>query len=219
MRAQAHLHCIIPAGGITTNHKWKTSLINGDYLFNTEALGITFKGKFLHYLKKFYKNGTLEFWDLKQRPSAYFYNLKEGLYSKQWIVYANESFKNEQSVFEYLGSYTHKIAISNYRIKEITGTSVSFEYTDRADNYKKKIRTVSGVEFIKLFLQHVLPPRFMKIRNYGFLSSRVKSDMLTKLRAYFDLSQYQKPVRMLVAEILELVYGIKLGVCPKCKVK
>jgi len=212
-----HLHCIIPAGGITANHKWKTSPINGDYLFNTEALSITFRGKFMHYLKKFYKNNDLKFWDLKQRPSAYFYNLKEELYSKQWVVYAKESFKNEQSVFEYLGRYTHKIAISNYRIKKITGTSVSFEYTDRTDSYKKKIRTVSGVEFIKLFLQHVLPHRFMKIRNYGFLSSRVKSDMLTKLRAYFDLSEYQKPVRLLVAEILELVYGIEPGVCPKCK--
>lgn len=214
-----HLHCIIPSGGITSNNKWKPSPVNGNYLFNVEALGQSFKGKFLHNLKQYYKNGNLKFWDLNQRPSEYFYQLKETLYAKQWVVHSRESFKNEQSVFEYLGRYTHKIAISNHRITEVTDKYVCFEYTDRADNYKKKIRTLSGVKFIKLFLQHVLPPRFMKIRNYGFLSSRVKSQTLTKLRAYFNLSAYQKPVRMLVSEVLELVYGIKPGLCPKCKGK
>ena len=171
----------------------------------------------MYSLKRYYKNAELKFWDLKkQRPSEYFYNLKEELYSKQWLVYSKESFKNKQSVFEYLSRYTHRIAISNNRIKEVTDKTVSFEYTDRADNYKKKIRCVSGVKFMKLFLQHVLPPRFMKIRNYGFLSSRNKTDALEKLHDYFDLSKYEKPERMLVAEVLKLVYGVEIGVCKEC---
>lgn len=212
-----HIHCIIPSGGITENDKWKSSPTSGDYLFNVEALGLTFKGKFLYYLKQYKKEDKLIFWDLKnQKTFEYFYNLKEKLYSKQWIVNSRKSFKNEQSVFEYLGRYTHKVAISNYRIKEVTDKSVEFEYTDRADNYKKKIRTVSGVKFIKLFLQHVLPSRFMKIRNYGFLSSRVKSEKLKKLSEYFNLPEYKKPKKILVAEILELLYNIQLGVCPYC---
>ena len=108
-----HLHCIIPSGGITANNKWKSSPSNGDYLFNVDALSSTFKGKMLFYLKQYQKNNLLKYWDLnKQRPSEYFYNLKENLYHKNWVVYSKESFKNYKSVFEYLGRYTHKITIS-----------------------------------------------------------------------------------------------------------
>ncbi len=212
-----HLHCIIPSGGITVNNKWKSSPTKGDYLFNTEALALTFKGKFLWHLKKYFKDGKLQFWDLQEHTQRqYFYHLKETLYAKDWVTYSKMSFRDEQSVFEYLGRYTHKIAISNARIKSVTDKEVSFEYTDRTDNYKKKVRILKGSDFIKKFLQHVLPARFMKIRNYGFLSSRNKTNMLEKLHQHFELPLYQKPQRMLVAEILELVYGVKVGVCKHC---
>jgi len=212
-----HLHCIIPSGGITVNNKWKSSPTKGDYLFNTEALALTFKGKFLWHLKKYFKDGELQFWNLQgYTQRQYFYHLKETLYAKDWVTYSKMSFRDEQSVFEYLGRYTHKIAISNARIKSVTDKEVSFVYTDRADGYKKKIRTLAGADFIKLFLQHVLPARFMKIRNYGFLSSRNKTNMLEKLHQHFELTEYQKPKRMLVADILELVYGVKVGVCKHC---
>ena len=212
-----HLHCIIPSGGITANNKWKSSPTKGDYLFNTEALALTFKGKFLWYLKKYFKDGELQFWDLREHTQRqYFYQLKETLYAKDWVVYSKKSFRNEQSVFEYLGRYTHKIAISNARIKNVTDKEVSFEYTDRADGYKKKIRKLKGADFIKVFLQHVLPARFMKIRNYGFLSSRNKTGMLKKLHQHFELPEYKKPERLLVADILELVHGVKVGVCKYC---
>ena len=217
MEYHPHLHCIVPSGGITANNKWKSSPSKGNYLFNVEALAKTFKGKMLFYLKQYQKNKLLVYWNLNnQRPSEYFYNLKEDLYAKDWVVYSKESFENSNSVFEYLGRYTHKIAISNYRIKEVTDTHVSFEYTDRADNYKKKIRTVEGTEFIKLFLQHVLPKRFMKIRSYGFLSSRNKTGALTNLHDYFNLGKYEKPVKLNSLEVLELVYKIKPGVCNVC---
>lgn len=212
-----HLHCIIPSGGITVNNKWKSSPTSGDYLFNAEALALTFRGKFLWYLKDFFKKGKLQFYDLQdQTQLEYFYHLKETLYRKQWVVYSKKSFKNEQSVFEYLGRYTHKIAISNARIKSVTDKSVSFEYTDRADDYKKKIRTVDGIKFIKLFLQHVLPERFMKIRNYGFLSSRNKTEMLEKLHEYFELPLYEKPQRILVFALMKLVYKVDIGICKYC---
>ena len=212
-----HLHCIIPSCGITSNNKWKSSPSNGDYLFNVKALGSTFKGKFLYYLKQYQKDKKLKYWDLKnQKPSEFFYNLKEELFVKEWIVYSKESFKNYNSVFEYLGKYTHKIAISNSRIKSVNNTHVSFEYTDRNDNYKKKIRTVEGAKFIKLFLQHVLPKRFMKIRSYGFLSSRNKTDKLEKLYEYFNLNKYVKPCKLTTLEVLEMVYKIKPGVCKVC---
>lgn len=212
-----HLHCIIPAGGITKNNKWKSSPANGDYLFNVEALGSVFKGKFLFYLKKYFGNEKLKFWDLKnQTVNKYFYDLKEKLYNKDWVVYSKESFINEQAVFEYVGRYTHKIAISNCRIKEVGDKTVTFSYTDRADNYKTKTRTVEGVKFIKLYLQHVLPQRFMKIRNYGFLSSRNKTTKLEKLFEYFNMGKYSKPVKLTVMKLLKLVYGVNINVCKVC---
>ena len=163
------------------------------------------------------KKGKLQFWNLQdQTQLEYFYQLKEKLYHKQWVVYSKKSFNNEQSVFEYLGRYTHKIAISNARIKSVTDKSVSFEYTDRADDYKKKIRTVEGIKFIKLFLQHVLPERFMKIRNYGFLSSRNKTKMLKNLHDYFELPPYEKPQKILVFALMKLVYKVDIGVCKHC---
>ena len=212
-----HLHCIIPSGGITGNYRWKSSPSGGDYLFNHQALAMTFKGKFLFYLKMYYKNGELNFWDLKGISIAkFFYNLKEILYLKDWVVYSKKSFQSTQSVFEYLGRYTHKIAISNARIKEVSHTHVSFEYTDRADGYKKKVRKVSGVKFVKLFLQHVLPKNFMKIRNYGFLSSRNKTEMLEKIFEYFELPSYEKPKAILMAELLKLLHNVDIGVCKYC---
>lgn len=212
-----HLHCIIPSGGVTANNKWKSSPSGGDYLFNYEALAQTFKGKFMFYLKMYFKDNKLQFQDLKNISSdEYFYYLKESLYKMDWVAHSKKSFKSHDSVFEYLGRYTHKIAISNARIKEVNDTHVSFEYTDRADNYKKKIRKVEGVKFIKLFLQHVLPNRFMKIRNYGFLSSRNKTPMLKKLFEYFEKPAYQKPKSIIVVDLLKLIHNIEVGVCKHC---
>ena len=211
-----HLHCIIPAGGITPNNKWKASPDNGNYLFNVEALADVFRGKFIHYLKIYQKEGWLNYWKLKHSAGEYFYMLKEKLYNKKWMVYSKESFKNQKSVFEYMARYTHKIAISNHRIKKITEKTVTFSYTDRAENYKTKTRTVDGDHFIKLFLQHVLPGRFMKIRNYGFLSSRKKNSRLSKLFEYFNLGKYEKPVKLTNIQYLERIYGIKPNICRIC---
>ena len=213
-----HLHCIIPAGGITVNNKWKSTPTDGNYLFNVEALSKTFKKMFISKLKEMYRNRELVFHDLNGcTVGQYFYDVKETIFRKDWVVYAKKSFKNRESVFEYLGRYTHKIAISNYRIKLITETHVTFEYLDRADGYRKKNKTVSGIEFIKLFLQHVLPSRFVKIRNYGFLSSRKKTERLTVLMEYFHMPKYQKPKRKSISELLELVYRIDISICPICK--
>ena len=213
-----HLHCIIPAGGITANNKWKSSPTDGDYLFNVEALSKTYKGIFMNKLKELHKKEELKYWNLKQSKRQYFYNLKEDLYNKQWVVYAKKSFNSSESVFEYLARYTHKIAISNQRIKSITQKDVTFEYLDRDHGYKKKLKTVSGEKFIKLFIQHVLPPRFVKIRSYGFLSSRSKTKKLTALMAYFHMPEYHKAEKISVLKLIELIYKIDLSVCPKCNV-
>jgi hypothetical protein len=178
-----HLHCIIPSGGITEKGKWKASKGKKHFLFSVRALSSKFKQKFLHHLVALFRGGKLRLPpnDMRWNSGAKFYATKRKLYLKKWVVYAKESFGGAEQVLEYLGRYTHRIAISNYRILTVTSTHVTFKYLDR----KKKataIETVTGAEFILRFLQHVLPKGFTKIRHYGFLSSRSKGVDLPRIR-------------------------------------
>ncbi|MCG8375641.1 MAG: transposase, partial [Chlorobiales bacterium] len=111
-----HLHCIIPGGGITPYGKWKTTRSNGKYLFPKTAMRKVFKGKFMAYLKD---TATKEHIELPD-------HLRETLYQKTWVVYAKQPFLGPKQVIEYLGRYTHKVAISNYRIKAVTNDKVTF---------------------------------------------------------------------------------------------
>jgi hypothetical protein len=171
-----HLHCIVPAGGIDDRQRWKKSKGNSDFLFYTPNVARKFRGKFLFYLHKLYKNNQL---DLNGKASLYkhkkqWYKLKDRLYNTNWVVNCKEPFKGPETVLEYLGRYTHKIAISNYRIKKITATHVGFTYLDRSDGDKKKYLEIPGGKFIQRFLCHIVPYRFVRIRHYGFLSTTLE---------------------------------------------
>jgi len=117
--------------------------------------------------------------DLNGKASLYkhkkqWYKLKDRLYNTNWVVNCKEPFKGPETVLEYLGRYTHKIAISNYRIKKITATHVGFTYLDRSDGDKKKYLEIPGGKFIQRFLCHIVPYRFVRIRHYGFLSTTLE---------------------------------------------
>ena len=103
--------------------------------------------------------------------------LRRNLYNKKWVVYAKQPFMGPKQVIEYLGRYTHKIAISNHRIKKIESNKVCFSYKDYAHGGIQKEMTLDGVEFLRRFCLHILPPRFMKIRHYGFLSNRARAEL------------------------------------------
>ena len=157
-----HLHCIIPGGGIDRQGKWVTTRSEGKYLFPRNAMRKVFKGKFLAGLK-----------DLASKEAIVFPNqLKEQLYRKKWVVYAKRPFANPEAVIEYLGRYTHKVAISNFRIKKLTPTHVTFEWKDYRTGGNKKLMTLPVLEFLRRFCLHFLPDRFQRIRHYGILSSR-----------------------------------------------
>lgn len=214
-----HIHCIIPNGGLTQTGKWSTSKGEQDFLFHVKALSSKFKQKFLIQLVDLYQKGALlmpakdDLWNSASR----FYTTKRKLYNSNWVVYAKEAFGGPEQVMEYLGRYTHKIAISNYRIKKITSTHVSFTYLDRRTN-TMKLKRVTGQEFIRLFLQHVLPKRFVKIRHYGFLSTRSKLVDLHKIRQVLDVPQAQEKVKLSSREIILKTKGHDPYLCPKCKV-
>jgi hypothetical protein len=156
-----HLHCIVPGGGLTKASKWKMARSKGKYLFNVKAMSKTFRGRYMAALKD-------------QLPQHITKPLLDALYKHNWVVYAKRPFTGPQSVIEYLGRYTHKIAISNHRIKHADNSNVTFAYKDYRHGCVKKEITLEGIEFIRRYSLHILPKALVRIRHYGILSSTSK---------------------------------------------
>ena len=214
-----HVHCIVPAGGLDANGNWKTTRSRGDFLFHLTALAQTFRGKFmekllfLHKQKKLTLEGKIS--HLKQY--RHFWKLKKKLYQTNWVVHTEKPFKNPDSVIEYLARYTHKIAISNYRIKAIDQNSVTFTYLDRTNKNSKETMVLPADKFISRFLSHVLPRGFCKTRHYGFLSTRVKQQCLSQIRKSLNMKDKGKKPSLTVKDVLRITQGIDPDLCPQCK--
>lgn len=172
-----HVHCIVPAGGITKSGKWKQSRYAQKYLFPKRALSKVFRAKFMELLRQ----------EMKAPQSV-----AKKLFATDWVVYAKRPFASPKTVVEYLGRYTHKVAISNHRIIDVGSNNVSFYYKDYRDAAKKKIATISGQEFLRRFAKHILPHGFMRIRHYGILASRNKALELNLAKTHFQQPQWQK---------------------------
>ena len=175
-----HLHCIVPGGGIDADGQWKNSRTDGKFLFPVKALSKVFRAKFCEKLKK-------------KEPIKY-EQIRQDLWQKPWVVFAKKPFGSPNSVVEYLGRYTHKIAISNHRIKSIDNEKVTFDYKDYRVAGVKKQMTLTHQEFIRRFALHILPKRFVKIRHYGFLSSTWKRIKLKKLQQKLGIQPKEKPL-------------------------
>lgn len=166
-----HLHCIVPGGGLTKSAKWKSAKNNGKYLFNVKAMSPVFRAKYVALLRKS---------ELKIPKKVY-----NQVFKKKWVVFAKQPFARPEHVIEYLGRYTHKIAISNHRILKIDHEKrlVTFSAKDYRHGDKKIVLTLSTQEFIRRFGLHILPKGFTRIRHYGILSSSWKKEKLPQLQA------------------------------------
>jgi hypothetical protein len=173
-----HLHCIVPGGGVDKNGKWQNLRGDGKFLFSVKALSKVFRAKYCEKLKE-------------KSPDNYT-RVKKQLWEKQWVVFAKKPFGSPKSVVEYLGRYTHKIAISNNRIQSIDDQNVTFTYKDYKQNGFKKQMTLTHREFIRRFALHILPKRFVKIRHYGFLSSTWKRQKLKVLQEKLKVKVLEK---------------------------
>lgn len=187
-----HLHCIVPGGGVDKNGLWKNSRPDGKFLFTVKALSKVFRAKYCEKLKA-------------KNPIGY-EQIRQGLWQKEWVVFAKRPFGSPKSVVEYLGRYTHKIAIGNHRIKSIDDEKVTFDYKDYRQNGVKKQMKLTHREFIRRFALHILPKRFVKIRHYGFLSSTWKRQKLKLLQEKLQVKVLEKTDKKL-----------NLPKCPCCK--
>jgi len=214
-----HIHCLVAGGALSFNKKqWTPS--NKSYLFRVQSLSKEFKKRYLGVLEKSYLNDELFLPDriAKYRNKKEFINFIRSLFKIKWLTYAKCPFAGPEQVLEYLGRYTHRIAISNNRIKSIDDNQVSFEYRDRTDNNKVKLLKISAHEFIRRFLLHVLPENFMKIRYFGFLSHRNKKQAVKLIRELIDPdARLPKKIDETYLEMMHRLTGQDLLCCPNCK--
>ena len=202
-----HLHCLIPAGALSFDqNRWIACRKN--FLFPVKALSLVFRGKFLDLLKRAFDQGKI------QAESEGFNKLRK----KNWVVYAKKPFGSPQTVLDYLGRYTHRVALSNDRILSVHSGQVTFTYRDRRDGDRKKTMTLDAQEFIRRFMLHVLPQGFMRIRHFGFLANRAKKHALPQCRKLLGLNPAlpELPKRS-AQELLRQLTGIDLSRCPSCK--
>jgi Putative transposase/Transposase zinc-binding domain len=174
-----HVHCVIPAGGLSIDHThWIKS--RSRFFLSIQVLRRVFRGKFVAALRQAFHDGQLHFHGnlapLAQ-PKTFAAWLRP-LFRKDWVVYAKRPFGGPEYVLQYLGRYTHRVAISNHRLISFTEGKVTFRWRDSAHNNEQKLMTLSLDEFLRRFLRHLLPKGFVRIRNFGFLANRRRATLL-----------------------------------------
>ena len=214
-----HLHTIVPSGGwCQTSQCWRAS--SKKFFIPVKVISAVFKGKFLALLKLAYQRNQLKF-EGHIEPLQLKSNFKVLLnlvYAKDWVVYAKKPFKSSTHIVNYLGRYTHRVAISNDRITGIEEDQVLFRWKDYRDYERIKIMKLPAIEFIRRFLLHVLPKGFCKIRYYGILASRNRNEVLLKCRK--TLSHHiakSKFEGLCWQDTLLAITGIDVLKCPICK--
>jgi len=214
-----HIHCLVSGGALSFDKKcWNPS--KNSFLFRAQSLAKEFKKRYLGLFEKAYLNNDLF---LPGETAIYksqkeFKSFIKSLFMMKWITYAKRPFAGPEQVLEYLGRYTHRVAISNNRIKSIDNGQVCFEYKDRTDNNTTKTMMISAHEFIRRFLLHVLPHNFMKIRYFGFLSHRNKKQAVALIRKLIGPNAaLPEKLKETVLEMMLRLTGQDILCCPNCK--
>jgi Putative transposase/Transposase zinc-binding domain len=217
-----HLHCVVSGGGLSPDSDRWISCRPGFFL-PVRVLSRLFRRLFLESLEKAFDDGQLRFFSSiqhLQRRIAFLHYLAP-LRKTEWVVYAKPPFAGPQQVLDYVGRYTHRVAVSNNRLLDIEDGQVRFRYKDYRHENQHKIMTVSADEFIRRFLLHVLPVAFQRIRYYGFLGNRYRKQKLARCRQMLGMnsaeestepSKSQKDYRDRYQELT----GVSLRLCPVC---
>ena len=213
-----HLHALVAAGALHPDGHWITA--RRGFLFPVKALSRVFRGKFIAGLTRLFQTSSLTLAGscaALATPCAQ-RRLIHALYEKPWVVYAKRPFAGPAQVLDYLGRYTHRVAITNHRLVSLTEDAVRFRYKDYAHGNRHKVMTLTCAEFIRRFLLHVLPAGFMRIRHYGVLANRAKRVKLAQARAVLDAPSSTGPLQAESVEAFwQRVAGRDIHQCPRCK--
>jgi len=213
-----HLHCLLGAGALAPDGHWIHP--RPGFLFPIQALSAVCRGKFIAALKHAFTHGHLKFAGSTQplaSPQAQ-QRFVAQLYRHDWVVYAKPAFSGPESVLDYLGRYTHRIALSNHRLLSVNATEIRFRYKDYAHGNKVKVMGLHPHEFLRRFLIHVLPQGFMRIRHYGLLANRTKRAKLAQARIALDAPPVPPtPAAETVEAFWLRVANLDIHLCPHCR--
>lgn len=196
-----HLHCIVPGGGLSVKGEWKQSRISANskmFLFPVEQLSVVFRAKFMEALQRLTNIGS---------------SLRHDLYGHKWVVYTKEPFAGPDAIIEYLGRYSHKVAISNHRILGVDESGVTFRWLDYRDN-KQKVMRLDGVEFLRRFAMHILPKGFVRIRHFGLMSA-VHNKRLEGIRLFSGQAETREDSKDWKS-ICRAHLNFDPDLCPRC---
>ena len=207
-----HVHCIVPAAGYSLDGKWKNIGHSWNYLYSVHQLSEAFKAKFLDSLKRALR---------KQNELTIFNDAVGQAYNTKWVVHCQPSLAGAEHVVKYLGQYTHRVAITNQRILNIADEKVTFIAKDYRDRAVKKPVTLDGIEFLRRFTLHILPPRFVKIRRYGIYNHTTKRNLdlqfTVEKKSGIDAVIKQKKLPETNVERFARLTGVNPCICPVCK--
>jgi hypothetical protein len=214
-----HLHCVVTGGGLSPDGQWVRC--RPGFFLPVRVLSRLFRRLFCELLDKAYQDGKLQFFSDLARladPPAFQLHLRQAQ-KQEWVVYAKPPFGGPQQVIEYLGRYTHRVAISNHRLIALNDGNVSFHYKDYRHNSKQKVMTLTAEEFIRRFLLHTLPPGFQRIRHYGLLANIHRKEKLAVCRGLLALLSILLPLAAAAdCTLLESLPAERLDQCPRCGV-
>jgi Putative transposase/Transposase zinc-binding domain len=210
LQPHPHVHCVVPGGGLSPDHRHWIGPPNHFFL-PVRVLSRVFRGKFVAGLRRAFRQGKLAFFGAC-RPLAQqkaFAAFLRTLFREEWVVYAKKPFGGPQHVLHYLARYTHRVAISNHRLVDVTDANVTFRWKDYAHHNKRRTMTLTHEEFLRRFLQHVLPRGFPRIRYFGFVANRRRGVLLPLCRTLLAVQPPPTPAPPAAAPILWL--------CPCCQ--
>ncbi len=227
LNSHHHLHLVVTGGGLSEDgERWIAA--GNSFLLPVRALSKIIRGKFMEALEKAFREGRLQGKVQGLEGPVQFQRFSRKLKRKKWVVYAKELFSGSQKAYHYLSRYTHRVAISNHRLVSLAEGQVIFRARDNSRPGQKRLVTTTPQEFIRRFLLHVLPPRFVKIRHYGLMAPCNAKTKLEKARALINL---QDPVATddltrqkldtprktkTWQEMMQAVTGMDLTTCPQC---
>ena len=206
-----HVHCVIPAGGPSADHAhWVHA--NGKFFLPVKAMRKVFRGKFHQALKRAFNEGNIRFYGDHEHLNdpKRFRSFLRLLFRKNWIVYCKPPFGGPHSVLQYLARYTHRVAISNHRLVGLNNSQVTFHWKDYAQGNKRKLMTLDVDEFLRRFLLHTLPRRFVRIRFFGFLARRNRANLLPLSRTLLQAAAPPPP------SSTNTPGGLLQRRCPRC---
>jgi hypothetical protein len=211
LQLHPHIHCVIPAGGLSLDHThWIKS--RQTFFLPVKVLSRVFRSKFVAALKCAFREGQLHFHEnltLLVQPKIFAAWLRP-LFRKDWVVYSKPPFGGPEYVLQYLGRYTHRVAISNHRLISLADGKVTFRWRDSAHHNVQKVMTLALDEFLRRFLLHLLPQGFMRIRNFGFLANRRRAVLRPLCFHLLSSTQPLKPEPAMTTDVNNL------RLCPNC---